>query len=161
MDGAQEHVLSFLPYADDDRFPAQDYQAKFEVLEWETPFDPDGELASFVLVATSKNLLNIAVEMIQMETVKRLYVKKRVDILDIDRMKMFKDFRVSHNTGLKWEQSQRLVVAPILNHISDSLMIISPSETCFIGLVPLNLSPLKMSPPKRDSYLITHLMQVI
>ncbi|KAI9463465.1 hypothetical protein HD554DRAFT_1314714 [Boletus coccyginus] len=91
VDGAQEHILAFLPYADDDRFPAQEYQARFEILEWETPFDPD-------------------VEMIQMETVKRLCVKKRVDILDIDRMKMFKDFRVSHNTGLKWEQSQRDVL---------------------------------------------------
>ena len=158
VDGAQEHTLSFLPYADDDQFPAQEYQAKFEVLEWETPFDPDGELASFALVATSENLLNIAVEMIQMETVKRLYVMKGVDTLDIDHMKMFKEFRVSHNTGLKWEQTQRLVVAPILDHISDSLVILPSSEMCFIGLVPSNL---KMSPPKRYSYLTTHPVQVI
>jgi hypothetical protein len=52
VDGAQGHTLSFLPYADDDRFSAQAYQAKFELLEWETPFDPDGELTCFALVAT-------------------------------------------------------------------------------------------------------------
>ena len=53
VDGAQEHILSFLPYADDDRFSARAYQAKFEILEWETPFDPDGESTWFAFVATS------------------------------------------------------------------------------------------------------------
>ena len=53
VDGAQEHILSFLPYADDDQFSARAYQAKFEILEWETPFDPDGESTWFAFVATS------------------------------------------------------------------------------------------------------------
>lgn len=106
--GTQEHTLAFLPYADDDRFPAQAYQARFEVLEWETPFDPDSErtCSSFVCVATS-NLLGVVVEMIQIETVRRLHAMDNVSIEDINRMQMFKDFRVSHNTGLQWDQSQR------------------------------------------------------
>ena len=45
MDTFHEDTLSFLPYADEEQFPALEYQAKFGDLDWETPFDPDGKLA--------------------------------------------------------------------------------------------------------------------
>ncbi|KAF8439795.1 hypothetical protein L210DRAFT_2179161 [Boletus edulis BED1] len=93
MDDDREHILFFMPYADDERFPAQAYQDKFETLDWEIPLDPD-------------------VEMIQIETVRRLYTTDQFDIHDIDGMGMFnlKEIRVSHNTGLQWELSQRDVL---------------------------------------------------
>ncbi|KAG8215392.1 hypothetical protein J3R82DRAFT_8993 [Butyriboletus roseoflavus] len=116
VDVAHEQTLPFLPYADDDQFPAQEYQARFDFLEWETPFDPDGERSSLCTRVTSKNLLGAVVEMIQIETVRRLaHAKNKVDILDIDRMHMFKEFRHTHNSGLLREQSQRLVHVPIPN----------------------------------------------
>ncbi|KAH0834189.1 hypothetical protein J3R83DRAFT_11501 [Lanmaoa asiatica] len=91
VDVTHEHTLPFLPYADDDRFPTEEYQANFNYLEWETPFDPD-------------------VEMIQIETVRRLHSMHEIDTQEIDRMSMFKEFRHFHNTGLLWEQSQRDVL---------------------------------------------------
>ncbi|KAF8554279.1 hypothetical protein OG21DRAFT_1412927 [Imleria badia] len=45
--------------------------------------------------------------MVQIETVRRLFAQHDIGINDINRMKMFKDIRVSHNTGLQWDQSQR------------------------------------------------------
>lgn len=42
-----EHTLTFLPYADDDRFPAEAYQTKFDSFEWEMLLDPDGEFYLF------------------------------------------------------------------------------------------------------------------
>lgn len=50
------------------------------------------------------------VELIQIETVRRLYTMHEVDVPDIDRMKMFKQFRQAHNQGLLWENSQRSVI---------------------------------------------------
>lgn len=62
---------------------------------------------AFALVATS-NLLGVVVEMIQIETVRRLLANHEVDTPDIDQMELFKQqIRLSHNTGLQWEQSQR------------------------------------------------------
>ena len=55
VDPAQEYTLPFLPYADEDRFPTEVYLAKFDILEWETPFDPDGESTCFALVTTGTN----------------------------------------------------------------------------------------------------------
>ena len=124
VDVVHEHTLSFLPYADDDRFPAQEYQASFDFLEWETPFDPDGELTFCVCVDASENLLGAVVEMIQIETVRRLHAMRKIDIQDIDRMDMFKEFRLTHNTGLLFEQSQRLVHVPIPKFHSESLMMV-------------------------------------
>lgn len=67
-----------------------------------------------VLVATSENILDAVVEMIQIETVRRLNAVHNIDIEDIDCECMFgKEFRPSHNFGLLWEQSQRLVLVPI------------------------------------------------
>ncbi|KAF9219902.1 hypothetical protein BS17DRAFT_716355 [Gyrodon lividus] len=83
-----EDVVAFLPYSDDETFPAREYLANFEFFEWGTPFDPD-------------------VEMIQLETVRRLHVIHEVVLQDITRMDIFKPLYVSHNTGLLWEQSQR------------------------------------------------------
>ena len=51
--------------------------------------------------------------MIQIEAVRRLHAMHGVDTNDIDNMRMFNNIRVSHNTGLQWEESQRLVVVLI------------------------------------------------
>ena len=42
METIFEYTLPFLPYADDERFKAMAFQARFDILEWEQPFDPDG-----------------------------------------------------------------------------------------------------------------------
>ena len=60
-----------------------------------------------------RSFLGVVVEMIQIEAVRRLHAMHGVDTNDIDNMRMFNNIRVSHNTGLQWEESQRLVVALI------------------------------------------------
>lgn len=110
VDSAHEHTLSFLPYADDKRFTAEKYQAKFKFLEWEIPFDPDGESISFSIATTVKNFLCATVEVIQIEAVKRLIATHKVEIPEIEKTKVFKKIRGEHNLGLQWEQSQRFVI---------------------------------------------------
>ncbi|KIK95040.1 hypothetical protein PAXRUDRAFT_33188 [Paxillus rubicundulus Ve08.2h10] len=83
-----EDLVAFLPYADDKTFPAIEYLGGFESFDWETPFDPD-------------------LEMIQLETVRRLHVMHGIVLQDISRMAIFNPLYVSHNTGLLWDQSQR------------------------------------------------------
>lgn len=57
MNVSLEHSLPFVPYADDDRFPVVAYQSKFDTLEWESPFDPDGELRPSPQVSSLKQPL--------------------------------------------------------------------------------------------------------
>ncbi|KIJ64267.1 hypothetical protein HYDPIDRAFT_132965 [Hydnomerulius pinastri MD-312] len=88
LDETREHTANYLPYGDDETFPFEEYLAKFPSLEWANDFDPD-------------------LEMIQLETVRRLHVIQEITLPDVDRMRIFKSLRFSHNTGLLWERSQR------------------------------------------------------
>jgi hypothetical protein len=97
----------------------------------------------------------VVVEMIHIETARRLHAMHGVDTNDIDNLKILNKLRVSHNTGLQWEESQRFVVVLVQELISDSAVILS-LEMWSTGLVPPDLRP-----PERNDYLTMHLIQII
>ncbi|KAG1731608.1 SET domain-containing protein [Suillus paluster] len=78
----------FIPYADDEDFPVDEYLEPFPCFAWEEDFDPD-------------------LEMIQIETVRRLDSIHNISPKDIDRMDIFKPLRELYNGGLLWERHQR------------------------------------------------------
>ncbi|KAH7911214.1 hypothetical protein BJ138DRAFT_1063490, partial [Hygrophoropsis aurantiaca] len=84
--------LQFIPYADDDRFPAEEHMDNFESFAWEEDFDPD-------------------VEEIQYETMHRLFWEHKMSFSTIDRLNILKSTQARpsefNNAGLLWEEDQR------------------------------------------------------
>lgn len=82
-------TAAFIPYDDEEEFPVMKYLDQFQSFAWEEDFDPD-------------------LEMIQIETVRRLINKQKMPINQIERIRIFpKLLRVTFNEGLLWERFQR------------------------------------------------------
>ncbi|KAG2358610.1 hypothetical protein BDR07DRAFT_1294480 [Suillus spraguei] len=82
-------TVAFIPYGDEEKFPVMEHLDQFQSFAWEEDFDPDSE-------------------MIQIETVRRLYNTWNISIKNIDRMRIFPQLlHESYNDGLLWQISQR------------------------------------------------------
>ncbi|KAF8877834.1 hypothetical protein CPB84DRAFT_1966274 [Gymnopilus junonius] len=82
--------LSFIPYADDENFDYENYLEDFEDFKWQNDFiDPD-------------------LEVIQLETARRLHYTHNFTFSDIDNLGIFKfPMRETSNSGLIWYNAQR------------------------------------------------------
>jgi hypothetical protein len=103
-------VLGFIPYADDPKFNVQDYVNRFKTHAWRNPEDPNRERT--LLSSPARCLTPIhQVELIQMETARRLIVEHRFSREDVDRFGRLKPLRVANKTGLLRLITQRSVGA--------------------------------------------------
>ncbi|EKM76441.1 hypothetical protein AGABI1DRAFT_108767 [Agaricus bisporus var. burnettii JB137-S8] len=81
--------LNFCAFEDDPAFDLPGVILSFMDLEWQTDFvDPD-------------------VEMIQLETVRRLHYQHSFSFAEVNSLRMFSELRVNHEFGLLWNTSQR------------------------------------------------------
>ncbi|KAF9460266.1 hypothetical protein BDZ94DRAFT_1266409 [Collybia nuda] len=84
-----DKMAAFIPYADDPAFPMWDYLEGFDEFSWQSDFDdPD-------------------LEVIQLETVRRLHFYHDFSYEEIDVLKIFPPLRISPAQGLLWSVAQR------------------------------------------------------
>ncbi|KAG1815023.1 uncharacterized protein BJ212DRAFT_1358925 [Suillus subaureus] len=82
-------AVAFIPYGDEEEFPVMEYLDQFQSFAWEEDFDPD-------------------LEMIQIETARRLHNTWNISIKNIDRMRILpKSQREPYKKGLLWQRFQR------------------------------------------------------
>ncbi|KAJ6488575.1 hypothetical protein C8R47DRAFT_1126030 [Mycena vitilis] len=99
----------FVPFSEDPTFPRDAYLQSFRSYQWEDDQqDPDGK---FSLTRCGVRAYYFVEEVIQYETVRRLHVDHEYSAVMLNNLlreyTTFRDLRLSNESGLIWEVSQR------------------------------------------------------
>ncbi|KAF8067457.1 hypothetical protein FPV67DRAFT_1492038 [Lyophyllum atratum] len=88
-------ALDFIPYADDEAFPIEEYLRSFELFSWQTDFpDPDCEMIQ----------LEVATRLI---TVNSSILEEGFTIPEVDQLNILRKLRIHRSSGLLWDTAQR------------------------------------------------------
>ena len=97
---------SFIPYADEEEFDALEYAKECQSFSWQVDWqDPDCE--TYLIIALLLSFLTRPVEVIQLETARRLHFGHGLTFAEIDDLSFLRQLRVSNESGLLWDTSQR------------------------------------------------------
>lgn len=113
-----DYLAPFAAYADDPGFDLDEHLHGFEdSFSWQTDFkDPDRKPPPAILLPSGPAIVEFdpPVEMINTEAVRRLHYMHNFSLQDIDELRIFRPTRISSQSGLLWEVSQRSGLSPEL-----------------------------------------------